>query len=282
VTQSGAFAPELCCPACGGALSADAKAYRCLACDRAFPILYGIADFRLAADAYLSLEEEREKAGRLDAFGKTHSFDELLTYYYAITDDVPPRLASIYAAYARCGPERADPILDDLACAADTRLLDLGCGSGGLVVAARRRGLEAVGVDVALRWLVVCRKRLAELGLETTLICAAAERLPFKPGAFTTVIAADLLENTADPQAVLACAARQLRSGGVLWLSSNNRRWLGFPAQHLADLTWPSGAGVRGGRPRGRGAPCVAGRLANRARPPRVLRLCDQPLPASG
>lgn len=238
MSEQAAFAPELCCPACGGALSADAAAFRCLACARVFPVLYGVADFRLAPDAYLSLDEEREKAGRLHVFGKTHGFDELLAYYYQITDDVPPQLASVYGAYVRGGPERADPILDDVASGPDTRLLDLGCGAGGLIVAARRRGLGAVGVDIALRWLVICRKRLEELGVDATLICAQAEHLPFKPGAFTAVVAADLLENTADPDAVIASAARQLRAGGGLWLSSNNSRWLG---PHPASGVWAAG-----------------------------------------
>lgn len=232
----------LCCPACEGDLASDTAAYSCRACNRIFPILFGIADFRLESDAYLTLQEEREKARRLEEFGKTHGFEELLAFYYEITDDVPPGLARLYSGYVTAGVERADSILQELAPLPASRLLDLGCGAGGLIVAARQRALDVIGVDIALRWLVICKRRLEELGLDATLICAQAERLPFLPAAFSTVVAADLLENARDPPQVLNAAARQLAPEGTLWISSNNSWWIGPhpPSGVWAVAIWPS------------------------------------------
>jgi uncharacterized protein YbaR (Trm112 family) len=35
----------LCCPACGGALTADAEAVRCRVCSREYPLVNGVLDF---------------------------------------------------------------------------------------------------------------------------------------------------------------------------------------------------------------------------------------------
>jgi hypothetical protein len=39
-------------------------------------------------------------------------------------------------------------------------------------------GWTPVGVDVALRWLMVGQKRLQEAGVSATLVCASARHLP--------------------------------------------------------------------------------------------------------
>jgi uncharacterized protein YbaR (Trm112 family) len=46
---------------CQGRLVVFPEAYRCAACERSYPIVVGIPDFRLAPDPYISLAEEYEK-----------------------------------------------------------------------------------------------------------------------------------------------------------------------------------------------------------------------------
>jgi 2-polyprenyl-3-methyl-5-hydroxy-6-metoxy-1,4-benzoquinol methylase len=237
--SAGAALPPFVCPACAGALEAAPERYRCPACARDYPVLFGIPDFRLRPDRYLSLEAEREKAGRLAAYARDHSFDELVAHYYAVTDDVPPALAGAYAAYVREAEARAALMLDDLEpFGPDDMILDLGCGAGGLEAAAAGRGLAVVGLDIALRWLVIARKRLDEAGRPAVLVCADAEAPPFPPGRFSRVVAADLLEHVEDPPALVAAAARQLRPGGALWLSAANRLW---PGPHPSTRLWAAG-----------------------------------------
>lgn len=227
------------CPNCRGGLHVAPGAYACTPCGLTYPILHGIPDFRLRSDKYLTLAEERAKAARLHEFGRTHSFDELVDFYYSITDDVPPELAPVYAGYVRQGPSRAAAILRDLgALGPDARVLDLGCGSAGMNVAAGREGPAVVGVDIALRWLVIGAKRLEEMGLPADLVCADAEALPFAPGAFSHVVAADLLENAYSPDDVVASMAVQLRPGGVAWLCASNRWW---PGPHPSVGVWAVG-----------------------------------------
>lgn len=45
------------------------------------------------------------------------------------------------------GAEATEALLDRAGVTADTRLLDVGCGAGGAVALARRRGARAVGID---------------------------------------------------------------------------------------------------------------------------------------
>ncbi|MGH7018947.1 MAG: methyltransferase domain-containing protein [Brevundimonas sp.] len=242
------------CPACRGPVASRPDAYRCEACCIDYPILHGIPDFRLRSDLYLTLDQEREKAARLAAFARTHSFTELLAFYYSITNDVPPERVDQYAGYAAAGPERASAVLADLApFRAGDRLLDVGCGAGGMMVAAARQGVQAVGVDIALRWLVIARKHLESLGLEARLVCADAEALPFADGGFTHVAAVDVVEHARDPDALVAECGRQLADGGRLWISATNRLWLG---PHPAVGLW------------------AAGWMPARLRTARLIRLC--------
>lgn len=227
---------EYCCPSCGAAVRRVGEAYQCGSCGGSFPILFGIPDFRLHSDSYLDLSAERAKAGYLFDYSRDHSFRDLVARYYAITDDVPPSLASIYSTYVEQASERGRQILEEMP--SGRRLLDLGCGSGGTVLAAGMAGRQVVGVDIALRWLVIAKHRLAEAGVEAELVCACAEALPFPPGGFDGVVAADLLENTRDPADTLRRAAGQLRPGGTLWLSSNNGHWIG---PHPASRVWAAG-----------------------------------------
>jgi SAM-dependent methyltransferase len=103
-------------------------------------------------------------------------------------------------------------------------LLDLGCGSGSFLSSVGGSGRLLAGVDIALRWLIVARKRLDEEGLlHVPLACGCAERLPFADRSFAGVIAGDVIEHVADQASTLAEAHRVLRPGGRLFLASPNR-----------------------------------------------------------
>ncbi|MBX6312576.1 MAG: class I SAM-dependent methyltransferase [Isosphaeraceae bacterium] len=115
----------------------------------------------------------------------------------------------------------------------------MGCGSGGLLVAAAGRGREIVGTDIALRWLIIARRRLADRGLVVPLIGASAERLPWPAGVFDAVVADSVLEHLDDPLTALREWARVVRPGGrlVLW-SPNRHSLLADPHVGLWGVGW--------------------------------------------
>lgn len=226
--------PSLVCPRCHGALHEPPGAYACAACSLEFPILHGIPDFRLRSDAYLSLEAERAKAQRL-AEHPVPGFAERLAHYYTITDDVTPAQAQRFMAYNHNGPVLARSSLERLQPRAGQRFLDLGCGSGGGLLAAADSGATLIGVDIALRWLVLCKSRLEEQGVEALLVCADVEALPFAPGSFDRLLANDLLENVYDVPKALESMAQAMAPGAELWASGSNKYGLG---PHPSTRLW--------------------------------------------
>lgn len=230
---------EFVCPQCRSALILAKQGYRCAACVRMFPVISGIPDFRLTPDRYLSFEDERAKARKLSDFAATSNFAELVEYYYSITDDVPPVLAASFANYVRTAPHRAKRVLDAFGnTSGQPGLIDVGCGSGGALLAASGRFDPLVGVDIGLRWLVIAGKRLDEAGTPALLVCADAEALPFPDRSFTHAIAEDLIEHVRRPEQAIRAMASVLVPGGKLWVSGNNRNW---PGPHPAVGIWAAG-----------------------------------------
>jgi len=92
-----------------------------------------------------------------------------------------------------------------------------------MVIAAQAAGWSPVGVDVALRWLVIGQARLAEAGVAATLVCANAQQLPFRPGVFDAIVANDLIEHVRLPEAVAREACRVSAPGSMTVFTTNNR-----------------------------------------------------------
>ena len=93
------------------------------------------------------------------------------------------------------------------------RILDVGCGTGGVLAHLRSRARVA-GVDRSLRALAHCRQRTLD-----TVLCADMDRLPFRPAQFDVVLMLDVLEHYVDDVAVVAGARKLLRPGGSLLVS---------------------------------------------------------------
>lgn len=192
----------------------------CDGCHRAFPVVAGIPDLRLQGDAYLSLEEDRAKA--LALASTPGSFETVLRAYWASTPEVPPALAERYVGSALDGMRRADRHLDRLG-PIDGPLLDIGCGTGGLLVAAARRGVTVTGTDIALRWLVVARRRLEEQEIDATLVAADGALLPFCKGGFGTVCCIEVLEHAQRQRSLLHSAQAATSESGRTYVVTANR-----------------------------------------------------------
>ncbi len=222
------------CPRCRGPLAERRDAFACEACRLVFPIVCGIPDFRLEPDPYIGLEEDRRKAERLFAQGQSGTFEELLRLYYAVTPEDPPDLAARWIPRALAEPEIARALLAEYGflpaphaphapLAPLAPLLDVGCSTGGLLVAADGSCAPLTGVDVALRWLAVGLVRLREARVAATLVCANAEHLPFPAGAFGALTCTDTIEHVADAAAALSELRRVAAPGARLLATANNR-----------------------------------------------------------
>jgi len=100
----------------------------------------------------------------------------------------------------------------------ETRLLDLGCGRGGIVEQLLDTAGWWVGIDPDLRSLQ--EHRLPAL----PRLCGQAESLPFPDDSFDLVCCSWVLEHLPDPPRALAEVARVLAPGGYFIFLTPNRR----------------------------------------------------------
>ncbi|MEW6271473.1 MAG: class I SAM-dependent methyltransferase [Thermodesulfobacteriota bacterium] len=224
----------LACPCCGGALAAGEASWSCRGCARAFRAVLGIPDLRVPIGP-AAVEQDEDWAVACDlagAYPRT-SFEDLIErlWSHRLTRDAVRRPhAAMRTAQLRGAPLRYARDLSGagwlgalLAGRPCERVLDLGCGPGGFLLPAARRFPGAVGVDLSLAWLVICRKRLEDARVTARLLCACAERLPFTPDAFDLVVSPDVIEHVADRDATVREAHRVLRPGGLLVCTTPNR-----------------------------------------------------------
>jgi len=91
-----------------------------------------------------------------------------------------------------------------------SRVLDVGCGTGSLVIAASRGGAAAVsGVDASPEMLDIAGRKAKRAGVETTFRLASAEALPSADTSFDVVFNTIMLHHLPRPARVQC--AREMR-----------------------------------------------------------------------
>jgi 2-polyprenyl-6-hydroxyphenyl methylase/3-demethylubiquinone-9 3-methyltransferase len=106
----------------------------------------------------------------------------------------------------------------------DKRVVDIGCGGGILAEAMAQRGARVTGIDMAEQSLKVARLHLHESQLNIDYQLSTAEAFAEdNAGQFEIVTCLEMLEHVPHPEAIIDAAARLLKPGGCLFLSTLNR-----------------------------------------------------------
>jgi methionine biosynthesis protein MetW len=133
--------------------------------------------------------------------------------------------------------ESARPDVQALVPATARRILDLGCASGELGAALKRRqGADVIGVEIDRAYARDAEQRLDRVicaGVETALADGASL------GRFDCVIAADVLEHLVDPWDALRRAAALLEPGGAAVVSLPNVRYVLTYWRLIRGGRWP-------------------------------------------
>ena len=118
------------------------------------------------------------------------------------------------------------------------RVLDAGCGGGGMPLSLAEEVDQVVGIDPAERF----QDAGVRLGLERQLgnlhfALADGMALPFRSGSFDLVLSHAVIEHVSDALLYLRECARVLAPGGHVYLSTSP--YLSFAGAHLPRLKIP-------------------------------------------
>jgi SAM-dependent methyltransferase len=101
-------------------------------------------------------------------------------------------------------------IIDLIRPESDRRLLDVACGEGRLVTLAQRRGLQAIGIDFAIKGVYIGSMEASD----TDWIVGDGEKLPIADTSIDYITNVGSLEHYISPEDGLAEMARILKKGG--------------------------------------------------------------------
>lgn len=130
------------------------------------------------------------------------------------------------------------------------RVLECGCGPGGILRAIATTGCRTTGINLNPRLLRAVRSTDARSS------CAAAdvERLPFRDGAFDVVLCVGVLSYLREDEAAVWELARVVRPGGAVVVGLPGRFLAAKALDPFYPLVWLPARIARALRTRGRGA----------------------------
>ncbi len=114
--------------------------------------------------------------------------------------------------------------------AADSRLLEIGCGAGNLLMQAVVKDSYPVALDLSMQALTFVRSRLreacqgADAPRDFACLQSIGEFLPLPDSSFDCIILSEVIEHLEAPAVSIREARRVLRPGGRLLVTTPNYR----------------------------------------------------------
>ncbi len=143
-----------------------------------------------------------------------------------------------YALFEYYRSAKVLAFLDRAGVAVGGRVLDAGCGGGGMPLSLAEEAGWVVGIDLADRFEAAGRRLARERGIRNLAFARAdGQTLPFRGEAFDLVLSHAVIEHVADAERYLRECARVLRRGGSMYLST--APYLSFAGAHLPRLKVP-------------------------------------------
>ena len=148
-----------------------------------------------------------------------HTSDPKFVEYYALASQSEETLARFSRTM-----DRALGLLGDRANEHQhLDVIDIGCGAGTQALMWARAGHRVRAIDINAPLVSVGLKRAEEEGVRVEFAIGSATQLPYAAATADLVLLPELLEHVVEWEACLEEAARVLRPGGLLYLSTSNR-----------------------------------------------------------
>jgi len=101
-----------------------------------------------------------------------------------------------------------------------SKILDVGCGTGTILIPLWENGYQAIGVDPQLDELFKVLDNSDSLAkFKVFVTCARGEDLPFDSNIFDIVTCSEVLEHVQSPELILSEIHRVLKPGGTLCIT---------------------------------------------------------------
>lgn len=105
------------------------------------------------------------------------------------------------------------------------KILDVGSGNGGNVIAFTEVGADAYGIEVEQELFDISLEHIKSFNLEPKIKLYDGFVLPYDDNFFDLAFSASVLEHTDDPKMYLAQVLRVLKQGGKFYLAFPNKLW---------------------------------------------------------
>ena len=140
-----------------------------------------------------------------------------------------------YALFEYYRSAKVIAFLERSGVAVQGRVLDAGCGGGGMPLSLAEEAGDVVGIDPINRFGDAGVRLARERGLRNLhFLLADGMALPFDDGSFDLVLSHAVIEHVADAPLYLRECARVLKPGGRVYLSTSP--YLSFAGAHLPRL----------------------------------------------
>jgi ubiquinone/menaquinone biosynthesis C-methylase UbiE len=132
------------------------------------------------------------------------------------------------------------------------KVLDVGCGTGGVTIPAKLRvgkSGEVTGIDPAPEMIAVARRKAQRAGIEIDFRVGVIESLPFPDGTFDVVTSSLMMHHLPEHLQVKGLAEiwRALKLGGRILIADMRRPSTSFLKRFFTSLAFHHGHGVQFG-----------------------------------
>jgi SAM-dependent methyltransferase len=221
------------CPACKGTLSPEPETVVCTSCNRIYPLVAEMPDFRGEENAWIDFERDRDRAFRVDEIVRTEGLEAAILDVFLTSRGFSERKGRFRASQVRVGADKYGLQLDNWLADIQTEpIIEIGVGPGQLAVALARRGHVPHGIDVSMEWLTVAKHWVRAQGVEPVFAGALAESLPVADASVMSFVSLDVIEHVGDQGLYLSEMTRVLAPGGHFALVTPNRYSLA-PEPHV-------------------------------------------------
>lgn len=107
----------------------------------------------------------------------------------------------------------------------DKKIIDAGCGNGGLSIAFALAGAKVCGIDIEKELFEIAKGHAIAYQAPVDFFLYDGFGLPFDDNTFDYAVSVSVLEHTDDPVFYLSEILRVLQPGGKLYLAFPNKLW---------------------------------------------------------